>query len=123
MTAIVCLIALLAASAAGEVVDLSCSDNATCIDGMAKEFVRSLRQQKSVRLFDVITVEPLGRTREARSSEGPVARFLGNHALSFDWSDFSFRFSKPEQRSDAVELEIFEGRASKGKIYDKKPTE
>lgn len=117
MTPLVLLFALVVGKTAAEgVVDLKCSDNATCLDNLTKEFVRSLRQQKTVRLFDYLTIEPLGRTRAARSSQGPVARFLENHAFSFDWNDLSFRLAKPQNRNDAVELEIFEGRTAKGEL-------
>ncbi|XP_011554423.3 uncharacterized protein LOC105385700 [Plutella xylostella] len=112
MTPIVFLMMLVVSRAAAEVVELSCSDNATCIDGLAKEFVRSIREQKTVRLFDVLTIEPLQR-RQARSSQGLLSRFLSGHAFSFDWNDFQFRLSRPEQRSDAMELEVFESRGAR----------
>lgn len=118
MTALAYLLALaVIGQAAAEVVDLSCSDNATCIENLTKEFVRNLRQKKTVRLFDTLTVEPLRRTRQSRSYQSPLARFLEGHAFSLDVSDYSFRLSKPEERSDAVELEVFEGRSTKGEFF------
>lgn len=120
MTALVYLLALaVLGQAAAEVVDLSCSDNATCIENLTKEFVRSLRQKKAVRLFDTLTVEPLVRVRQARSHQSPLERFLEGHAFGLDLNDYSFRLSKPEQRNDAIELEVFEGRSTKGKWHTK----
>lgn len=112
MTAIVYLIALVVVAEVRGAVELNCSDNATCIDNMAKEFVRSMRQQKAVRLFDLLTIEPLPMRREGRSKQGVLSKFFNTHAFSFDWSDFSFRLSRPEHRSDAVALEVFEGRSA-----------
>lgn len=94
-------------------VELNCSDNATCIDHMAKEFVRSLRQEKTIKLFDLFTIEPLGN-RQGRSNKDPLTRLITTHAISFDWNDFTFRFSNPEDRSDALDLEVFESRSVKG---------
>ncbi|XP_031764117.1 uncharacterized protein LOC113514509 [Galleria mellonella] len=111
MTALLLLIALMLGHATA-VVELSCSDNATCIENMTREMFRNLRQQRSVKLFDVFTIEPLG-TRQARSNESPLSRFLSNHAFSFDWADFTFRVAKPQDRSDVLDLEVFEGRSAK----------
>lgn len=96
------------------VVELNCSDNSTCIDNMAKEFMRSIRQQKTVRLFDMLTVEPMQRTRQARSHEGLLSRFLQSHAFSFDWNDYTFKLWKAQDRNDALDLEVFESRTAKG---------
>lgn len=117
MTVLVYILALTVVARAGAVVDLNCSDNATCIEGMAKDFVRSLRQQKAVRLFNVLTIEPMTSYREARSRDGVISRFLKSHAFTFDWSDFSFRFSKPQNRNDAIALEVFQGRSATTGIY------
>lgn len=120
MTALKYLLALaVIGQATAEVVDLSCSDNATCIDNLTKEFVRNLRQKKTVRLFDTLTVEPLSRTRQARSYESPLTRFLEGHAFSLDVSDYSLRLSKSEQPNEAIELEVFEGRSTKGEQIQK----
>ncbi|CAG9569470.1 unnamed protein product [Danaus chrysippus] len=113
MTPLIYFVTLaLLGQARSDVVELNCSDNATCIDNMAKELVRSLRQQKSVKLFDLLTVEPLGN-RQARSSKDPLTKLLTTHGISFDWNDFTFRFSNPEGRSDALDLEVFESRSVK----------
>ncbi|XP_053619789.1 uncharacterized protein LOC128680575 isoform X2 [Plodia interpunctella] len=122
MTAIVFLFALILGHAAA-VIELSCSDNATCIDNLAREVVKNLKQQKSVKVFDSLTIEPLGR-RQARSNEGPLTKFLKNHAFSYDWGDFTFRVSKPEDRSDVLDLELFEVRSAKdvSDINSKKST-
>lgn len=118
MTAIVLLIAcMVLGHARATVVELNCSDNATCIDFMAKEFARSMRQQRPVRIFDVLTIEPVERTRQARANQGWLSKFLESHAFSFDWNDWSFRLSKPEDRSGVLDLEVFESRTAKGEWY------
>ncbi|XP_069362984.1 uncharacterized protein Osi4 isoform X3 [Maniola hyperantus] len=106
-------LALLAqvSQASAEVVELNCSDNATCIDNMAREFMRSLRQQKAVKLFDLFTIEPI--ESQARSNKSPLTRFLTSHAISIDWNDFTFRFSNPQGRSEAMDLEVLESRSAK----------
>ncbi|KAM3957964.1 uncharacterized protein ACR2FA_008001 [Aphomia sociella] len=119
MTPLILLIALMVGHSTA-VVQLSCSDNATCIDHMAKEMFRSLREQRSVKLFDTLTIEPLGR-RQARSNESPLSRFLNNHAFSFDWADFTFRVAKPQDRSDVLDLEVFEGRSAAKDVSDQNP--
>ncbi|KOB73293.1 Uncharacterized protein OBRU01_10959 [Operophtera brumata] len=87
-------------------VDLSCSDNATCIEELARDLVRSLRQQKAVRLFDAVTIEPLA-TRQGRSREG-LWSFIESNAVSFDWNDFTFKVSVPRDgRDDALDLEMY----------------
>ncbi|XP_041985536.1 uncharacterized protein LOC121737870 [Aricia agestis] len=95
-----------------EVVDISCSDNATCIENIPRTLVRSIRQRKTVRLFDTFTIEPLNR-QAARGNLDPLSRLVMNHAISFDWEDFTFRFSAPEGRSDALDLEVLESRTVK----------
>ncbi|XP_026492472.1 uncharacterized protein LOC113398106 isoform X2 [Vanessa tameamea] len=113
MTSLIYVIAFaLLGQARSGLVELNCSDNATCIDHMAKEFVRSLRQQKTIKVFDLLTIEPIGN-RQARSNQDPVTRLITTHAISFDWNDFTFRFSNPEDRSDALDLEVFESRSVK----------
>lgn len=115
MSSLVYIVALaLFSQVRAGIVDLNCSDNATCIDNMAKELIQSLRQQKTVRLFDTFTIEPL-KNRQARSILDPLTRLISTHAISFDWNDFTFRFSNPEGRSDALDLEVFESRSVKGK--------
>lgn len=115
MASLIYLVALaLLGQARSEVVEIGCNDNATCIDNMVKTFVRSLRQQKAVKLFDLVTIEPV-ESRQARSNLDPLTRFLTSHAFSVDWNDFTFRFSNPEGRSDAMDLEILqESRSAKG---------
>lgn len=114
MTAQVLLVCLMLGGAKA-LVDLNCSDNATCIEEMGRDLVRSLREQKAVRLFELLTIEPLSR-RQGRSSKG-LWGLVENHALSFDWSDFTFRFTVPEDgRDDALDLEMYENRSVKGKI-------
>ncbi|CAG9794887.1 unnamed protein product [Diatraea saccharalis] len=114
MTPLVLLFALALGHVTAGVVELNCSDNATCIEHMLKQTARSLRQQKTVKLFDTITIEPLKR-RQARSHDGPLARFSKSHAFSFDWNDFEFRLTRPEGRSDVLDLEVYESRDAKGK--------
>lgn len=116
MTASVLLVCLLIGSVTASV-DLSCSDNATCIEEIARDLVRSLRQQKAVRLFDVVTIEPLA-LRQGRSREG-LWSWIERNAVSFDWNDFTFRVSVPRDgRDDALDLEMYESRTAKGKtIY------
>ncbi|XP_022827546.1 uncharacterized protein LOC111357186 [Spodoptera litura] len=94
------------------IVELNCSDNATCIDHMAKEILRNLKEQKSVRVFNVLTIEPL-RTRQARSKDWWLTNFLDSHAFSFDWNDYTFRLSQVDGRNDALDLEIYDGRTAK----------
>ncbi|XP_068625394.1 uncharacterized protein Osi4 [Battus philenor] len=113
MTAVICIVVFaIFAQAGAEVVDLKCGDNATCINNMAKNLYTSIKQHKTVRLFDVLTIEPL-KTRQARSNKGPLTRLLTSHAISFDWNDFTFRFSNPEDKDDSMDLEVFENRSSK----------
>ncbi|XP_039760721.1 uncharacterized protein LOC120634296 [Pararge aegeria] len=113
MTSLIYLVALaLLGQARSEVIELNCSDNATCIDNMARAFVRSIRQQKPVKMFDLFTIEPV-ESRQARSSQDPLTRFITTHAVSIDWNDFTFRFSNPEGRNDAMDLEVFESRSAK----------
>lgn len=118
MAATVFLIAaaLLGHARAG-VIDLKCSDNATCIEDMAKDFVRSIRQQKTMRIFDVLTIEPIG-TRQARSNEGLLSRLLNNNAFYFDWNDYTFRLWKDQGRENALDFEVYEGRTAKGEFYN-----
>ncbi|CAK1541111.1 unnamed protein product [Leptosia nina] len=113
------LITFALVSQARALVELNCSDNATCIDYMAREFVRSIRQQKAVRLFDTFTIEPIGNARQARSKD-PLTRLLTSHAISFDWSDFTFKFSNTEDKSDALDLEVYESRTAKD-VSDEAP--
>lgn len=116
MTSLIYIVAFALLGQARGIVELKCSDNATCIDNMAKEFVRSMREQKAVRIFDLITIEPLGNSRQARSGQDPLTRLITTHAISFDWNDFTFRFSNPQDRSDALDLEVFENRSAKGML-------
>ncbi|XP_063834690.1 uncharacterized protein LOC135083875 isoform X2 [Ostrinia nubilalis] len=118
MTPLVLLFALTIGHVTG-VVELSCSDNATCIEQMLKDTARSLRQQKTVRLFDALTIEPLGM-RSARANESPLTRFTKNHAFSFDWNEYTFRVTRPQGRSDVMDLEIYESRSAKGRRQRKK---
>ncbi|XP_072935331.1 uncharacterized protein [Epargyreus clarus] len=113
MTAFIYLVALTALSQVNaRIVELSCSDNATCIDNMAKELARSVRQQKTVRLFDLFTLEPLNN-RQARSNVDPLTRMLKSYAISFDWNDFTFRFSNPDDDKQTLDLEVLESRSVK----------
>lgn len=116
MTAYGILIALLLAEGVRGTVDINCSDNATCIDGMVTKIVRSLREQKAVKIFDLLTIEPLA-ARQGRSNEGFLSKFMGNHAFSFDFGGFTFRLAQPRDGSDVVKLEVFEERAIKGNLY------
>ncbi|XP_047512799.1 uncharacterized protein LOC125054773 isoform X2 [Pieris napi] len=100
-------------------VELNCSDNATCIDFMTREFVRSIRQRKAVKLFDTFTIEPVENARQARSKD-PLTRLLTSHAISFDWNDFTFKFSNTEDKSDALDLEVYESRTAKD-VSDEAP--
>nr|XP_021189899.2 uncharacterized protein LOC110375923 [Helicoverpa armigera] len=93
------------------IVELNCSDNATCIDNMAKEILRSLKQQKSVKVFNVLTIEPL-RTRQARSKDWWLTNFFDSHAFSFDLSDYTFKLAQTDG-GDALDLEIYQGRTAK----------
>ncbi|PZC78343.1 uncharacterized protein LOC110375923 [Helicoverpa armigera] len=93
------------------IVELNCSDNATCIDNMAKEILRSLKQQKSVKVFNVLTIEPL-RTRQARSEDWWLTNFFDSHAFSFDLSDYTFKLAQTDG-GDALDLEIYQGRTAK----------
>lgn len=113
MTPLVLLFVLTVGHVTAGVVELSCSDNATCIDQMLRETARSLRQRKTVRLFDALTIEPLG-LRQARANESPLSRFTKNHAFSFDWNDYTFRVTRPQDRSDVMDLEVYESRSAKG---------
>ncbi|CAH2059524.1 unnamed protein product, partial [Iphiclides podalirius] len=117
MTASMYVVALALMGLAGaELVDLKCDDNATCINSLPGKLYTSIKQHKSVRLFDVLTIEPL-RNRQARSNQGPLTQLLTSHAISFDWSDFTFRFSNPEDKYDSLDLEVFENRSSKGECW------
>lgn len=118
MTPLVFLFALTLGHVTAGVVELSCSDNATCIESMLKETARSLRQQKTVRLFDALTIEPLN-TRQARANDAPLTRFTKNHAFSFDWNDYTFRVTRPKNNDDVMDLEIYESRSAKGKSTKK----
>ncbi|XP_022127794.1 uncharacterized protein LOC111002013 [Pieris rapae] len=100
-------------------VELNCSDNATCIDFMTREFVRNIRQRKAVKLFDTFTIEPVENARQARSKD-PLTRLLTSHAISFDWNDFTFKFSNTEDKSDALDLEVYESRTAKD-VSDEAP--
>ncbi|KAJ0170883.1 hypothetical protein K1T71_013655 [Dendrolimus kikuchii] len=122
MTAYGFVIALLLVEGVRGAVDINCSDNATCIDGIAKEIVTNLREQKAVKIFDLMTIEPLA-ARQGRSNEGLLTKFIGNHAFSFDFGGFTFRLAQPRDGSDVVKLEVFEERATKDNSEDspKKP--
>lgn len=114
MTAQVLLVCLMLGGAQA-LVDLTCSDNATCIEEMGRDLVKSLREQKAVRLFELFTIEPLAK-RQGRSSKG-LWGLVQNNALSFDWSDFTFKFTMPEDgRDDALDMEMFEYRSVKGNV-------
>lgn len=65
----------------------------------------------------MLTIEPVERTRQARVNQGWLSKFLESHAFSFDWNDWSFRLSKPEDRSGVLDLEVFESRTAKGEWY------
>ncbi|XP_075986436.1 uncharacterized protein LOC142983447 isoform X2 [Anticarsia gemmatalis] len=96
------------------IVELDCSDNATCIDNMAKEIIRSVRQQRTVKVFDVLTIEPLQtrQARMARSTDSWLDAFLEGNAFSFDWNDYTFRVSQADD-TNALDLEIYQGRTAK----------
>lgn len=113
MTGIYIIAVLLIGQISAEVVELSCADNATCINNLGRQLYTSIKQRKTVRLFDLITIEPL-RTRESRSYKGPLTRLLTSHAISFDWNDFTFRLSNPDDKDDSMDLEVFENRSNKG---------
>ncbi|XP_014355604.2 uncharacterized protein LOC106708570 isoform X2 [Papilio machaon] len=112
MTGIYIIAVFLIGQVSAEVVELSCADNATCLNNLGRQLYTSIKQHKTVRLFDLITIEPL-RTRESRSYKGPLTRLLTSHAISFDWNDFTFRLSNPEDKDDSMDLEVFENRSSK----------
>ncbi|XP_013165455.1 PREDICTED: uncharacterized protein LOC106116241 isoform X1 [Papilio xuthus] len=112
MTGIYIIAVLLISQVNSEVVELSCADNATCLNHLGRQLYTSIKQHKTVRLFDLITIEPI-RTRESRSYKGPLTRLLTSHAISFDWNDFTFRLSNPEDKDDSMDLEVFENRSSK----------
>ena len=112
MTPFVLLIALVAMRSVTAVVELDCSDNATCVEHVTKDLIKNLRQQKAVKIFDLMTIEPLGR-RQGRASRGLLTKFLEGHAFSFDWNDFTFRISQPRDGSDNLELEVYESRTAK----------
>lgn len=114
MTPLIYVIAFASMGLVGaEVVDLKCSDNATCINSLPRELYNNIKHHKTVRLFDVLTIEPL-KNRQARSNQGPLTRLLTSHAISFNWNDLTFRFSNPEDKYDSMDLEVFENRSSKG---------
>ncbi|VVC93276.1 unnamed protein product [Leptidea sinapis] len=112
MTALLYLAAFALLGQTNAIVELNCSDNATCIEQMATEFISSIRQQKAVRLFDTFTIEPLGNLRQARGHKDPLTQMLTSHAISFDWNDFTFKFSNVEDKSEAMDLEIYESRTA-----------
>lgn len=97
------------------IVELDCSDNATCINNMAKEIIQSVRQQRTLKLFNVLTIEPL-QSRQAkiksRSMDSWLETFLDGNAFSFDWNDYTFRLSQADD-SNALDLEIYKGRTAK----------
>lgn len=110
MTASVLLVCLLIGSATAA--DLSCSENATCIEGLARDVLRSLRQRKAVRLSSSVMIEPL--ERQGRSTGG-LWSLIENNAVSFDWSDFTFKVSVPKDgRDDALDLQMYESRTAAG---------
>lgn len=110
MTASLLLVCLLIGSVTA--VDLSCSDNATCVEEVARDVLRSLRQRKAIRLFDAVTIEPLAR--QGRSTGG-LWSLIENNAVSFDWSDFTFKVSVPtDGRDDALDLKMYESRTAAG---------
>lgn len=119
MTPLVFLFALTLGHVTAGVVQLSCSDNATCIENMLRETARSLRQQKTVRLFDALTIEPLN-TRQGRASDAPLTRFTKNHAFSFDWNDYTFRVTRPSNNDDVMDLEVYQSRSAKGESINLK---
>ncbi|GBP17563.1 hypothetical protein EVAR_12273_1 [Eumeta japonica] len=108
---ILILLALVAAQVSGEAVNLKCADNATCIDALVRDFVGHVKAGRAVKLFDALTVEPLGR-RDGRSMGNPFSKFFERHAFTIDLSDYALRLSQPEHRSDAVQLEVFQQRAT-----------
>lgn len=94
--------------------ELDCSDNATCVEQLARNLIRNLRERRAVKLFDTLTIEPLSR-RQARASKS-IWDFVQDHAVSFDWNDFTFRLTVPEDgRDDVLDLEMYESRTAKGK--------
>ncbi|XP_045506501.1 uncharacterized protein LOC123702761 isoform X1 [Colias croceus] len=120
MTVLLYIVAFALVGQARGLVELNCSDNSTCIDNMVREFVRSIREQKAVRLFDTFTIEPLGNVRQARAYKDPLTRLLASHAISFDWNDFTFTFSNTQDKSDALDLEVYESRTAKD-VSDEAP--
>lgn len=115
MTPFVLLIALVAMEGVTATVEFDCSDNATCVNHIAKDLIKNLRQQKAVNIFDLMTIEPTGR-RQGKASRGLLRKFLENHAFSFDWNDFTFRISQPKEATDMLELEVYESRTAKGRF-------
>ncbi|CAB3257630.1 unnamed protein product [Arctia plantaginis] len=114
MNPLIIFVAFMLMRDARAIVELDCSDNATCIDNMAKEIIRSVRQQRTVKVFNVLTIEPL-RTRQAkmaRSTDSWLETFLDGNAFSFDWNDYTFKVSQADN-SNALDLEVYQARTAK----------
>lgn len=116
MNPLIIFVAFMLVRDARAIVELDCSDNATCIDNMAKEIIRSVRQQRTVKVFNVLTIEPLRmrQARMARSMDSWLETFLDGNAFSFDWNDYTFKVSQADD-SNALDLEIYQGRTATGK--------
>lgn len=100
-----------------DIEELSCRDNATCIIHLAKEVVNGVRQNKTIKVFDVFSIEPIAAVVKGtgRSNEGEVARFFNTHAIRLELGNFAFRVLRSTQKggSMAVEIEHQEGRGER----------
>nr|XP_037876667.1 uncharacterized protein LOC101740498 isoform X2 [Bombyx mori] len=112
MSPLVLLLAFVLVGDVRAIVELDCNDNATCIEQIPKQLIVNLRQKKAVKIFDLITIEPLA-TRQARSSQDLWTRFLENHAVSFDLLDYTFQITPREDNTNALNFEVFESRTAK----------
>lgn len=97
-----------------DIEELSCRDNATCITRLAKEIVNGVRQNKTIKVFDMFSIEPIAAVVQdtGRSNEGGVARFFNTHAVRLELGNFALRVLRSTQKggSLAVEIEHQEGR-------------
>lgn len=104
-----------------DIEELSCRDNATCITNLAKEIVNGVRQNKTIKVFDMFSIEPIAAVVQdtGRSNEGGVARFFNTHAVRLELGNFAFRVLRSALKggSLAVEIEHQEGRGESSNFY------
>lgn len=97
-----------------EVSELSCSDNVTCINEMAQKLVKGVRENRTVRMFDMFNIEPMESVSEGRSNGGGLARFFNSHSFLFDFGRYGIRVARSARKDSSVVIDVEDNTSRKG---------